>query len=272
MVLESKIGKLEYIPIKVEPQRDKFDLVQKVIEAIENNRESILDNDIIVIASKFVAMAEGRIVKLSSIHPSEKAKRFAKKLNISSRLAELIIKEADVVFGGVPGYVLTLKDGVLSPNAGIDKSNIYKGYVILHPSKPFEKAEELRKRIFEKTGKKIGVIITDSRLFPTRIGTIGVAIGVAGFEPIRDLRGKRDLFGNVLKVTRQALADDISSGAQLLMGEADESIPIVIVRSKDLQQNPIKFTDRSINKKEIIINYKRCIYLRGLSVIGRKLR
>ncbi|MCX8191841.1 MAG: coenzyme F420-0:L-glutamate ligase, partial [Nitrososphaerales archaeon] len=166
----------------------------------------------------------------------------------------------------------TINDGVLSPNSGIDRSNVYPGYVILHPSDPFKKAEDLRKAIFERTGRKVGIVITDSRLLPTRVGTVGIAIGVAGFEPVRDMRGKKDLFGNVLKVTRQALADDISSGAQLLMGEADEGIPIVIVRAVDLQQNPITFTDRPIGKREVVIDYKRCIYLKGLSVLRRKVK
>jgi coenzyme F420-0:L-glutamate ligase len=153
---------------------------------------------------------------------------------VPPELCELIIQESDQILGGVKGFVLALKNGLFTPNAGIDKSNIEHGRVVLYPADPLRSAVGLVESIRSRRGVRVGAVVSDSRLMPTRMGTTGVALAAIGFQAIRDMRGKPDLFGNPLKVTRQAIADDLCSGAQLLMGEADEATPIVVVRGLDV--------------------------------------
>jgi len=256
---------VEYIPIKVKVQRKPFDLFKVIIEEIKKNKEEIKNGDIIVISSKFAAMSQGRIVNLSNVIPSKEAEELGKKLDMNYGLVETILKESEFILGGIPGFLLTINNGVLTPNAGIDKSNIFPNWIILQPSNPFNLAENLRKNILKFKEKKVGIILTDSRLMPTRRGTTGVSMGVAGFEPLSDERGRKDLFGNVLKVTFRALADDICGGAQLLMGEASEATPIVIVRFLYLKRRFIKFTERKITKNDLSVDYDECVYIRGLN-------
>lgn len=249
---------VELIPIRTEIRREPFDLFETITTSIENIKEQVNDGDILVISSKFIAMSQGAIVKLDSIKPSEKALQIAIKFNMDPRLAELVLQESDYTFNGIEGFLLTVKDGVMAPNAGIDKSNVPEGYVILHPRDPFNVAETLKEN-FAKLEKRTGIVIVDSRLMPTRTGTVGIAIGVAGFEPVEDLRGKKDLFGNTLKVTLKATADSIATAANMIMGESNESIPLVIVRNLN-----VKMSDRKFSWKDLAISHDQCIYVRGL--------
>jgi coenzyme F420-0:L-glutamate ligase len=239
--------------------KDRFDLFDTIIQSIERNEEQILDNDIIVISSKFVAMSQGSVVELNTVKPSERAVKIAEKFNMDPRLVELILQESDYIFNGIEGFILAVKDGVMAPNAGIDKSNIPQGFVILHPRDAFNVAQKLRKKFLTDMGKKVGIVITDSRLMPLRIGTVGIAVGVAGFEPVEDLRGKKDLFGNTLKVTLKATADSLATAANIIMGESNETIPLVIVRNFN-----VIMSDRVFSWKDLAISSDRCIYVRGL--------
>lgn len=249
----------ELIPIKTEMKNDKFDLFETIVQSIERNGEKICEDDIIAISSKFVAMSQGAVVELNAVKPSERAQEIAEKFNMDPRLTELVLKESDYIFNGIEGFILAVKEGVIAPNAGIDKSNIREGYVILHPREPFKIARYLREKFLGKTGKRIAIVIIDSRLMPTRMGTVGVAVAVAGFEPVEDLRGTKDLFGNILRVTRKATADSIATAANMIMGESSESIPIVIVRNFD-----VKISDRILNWQDLAIPHDQCIYVRGL--------
>ncbi len=221
------------------------------------------DGDILVISSKFIAVSEGRVVDLSTVVPSDEAVSEAKRLNISPELCELVIRESDDVIGGVSGFMLTLIEGLLTPNAGIDKSNVEHGKVVLYPRRPLESAAALVDEIRFRRGVEIGVIVSDSRLTPTRKGTVGVALAAAGMEAIVDLRGRPDLFGNVLKVTSQAIADDLCSGAQLVMGEADESIPIVLVRGLTTDAG------RRYGMSSFAVDPEQCVYMRSLGYRAR---
>lgn len=250
---------VELIPVKVKPMRDKFDLFRTIVEQIEKNGQKILDGDILAVSGKFISASQGAVVALDTIRPSEKAVQIAEELSMDPRLAELVIRESDFIFSGVPGFLLAVRDGVIAPNAGIDKSNVQQGYAILHPREPFKVAETLRRKMLAQLGRKVGVVITDSRLMPTRIGTIGIAIAAAGFEPVEDLRGKKDLFGNTLKVTLKATADGMATAANMIMGESDESIPIVIVRNL-----AVRMSERMLTWRDLAIPHDQCIYVRGL--------
>jgi len=118
---------VELIPIKVKPMKDRFDLFQTIVQHIEENKQHVSDGDIIVVSSKFVSMSQGSLVELKKIKPSKKASQIAEKLNMDARLAELVLRESDFMFSGVPGFILAVRDGVVAPNAGIDRSNVEHG-------------------------------------------------------------------------------------------------------------------------------------------------
>ena len=251
---------VELIPIKVKRQQPSFNIHVTILDSIKKNGHKLKNGDIVIISSKFVSMSENRIVDLANVKVKKEGKELAESLSMDPFLAQLVVDEADAVFSGVQGFALAIKNGVIAPNAGIDKSNIFHGHAILYPEKPYISAENIRKKVLEKTGKKVGIVLSDSRLMPTRIGTTGVALAVAGFNHVKDERGRKDLFGNVLKVTQRALADDLCSAAQLLMGEADEGIPIVIARNSG-----IKITEKAIDPKSTAVPFSECIYMTGLS-------
>ena len=252
--------KIELIEIKVSRQQPSFDIHATILGAVKKNKQDLKNGDILIISSKFVSMSENRIVDLATVKVKKEGGELANSLRMDPSLAQLVVDEADAVFSGVPGFALAIKNGVVAPNAGIDRSNVFHGHAILYPKDPYLSAYKIRKQILEKIGKKIGIVLSDSRLMPTRIGTTGVALAIAGFEPVKDERGRKDLFGNVLRVTQRALADDLCSAAQLLMGEADEGVPVVIARNTG-----IKITDKTIDPRGAAVPFSECIYMTGLS-------
>lgn len=218
------------------------------------------DGDVLVISSKFVAISEGRVVTLSTVSPSSRANQLSQQYNMPPELCELVLRESDEIIGGVEGFILAVKHGLLTPNAGIDKSNIDHGRVVLYPEDPLASAAGIVGAMRRRRGVGIGVVISDSRLMPTRIGTVGVALAAVGIQAVRDLRGKPDLFGNPLRVTRQAIADDLCTSAQILMGEADEGAPIVLVRGLD----PALLAERSYSMRDFAISADQCVFMRSL--------
>jgi coenzyme F420-0:L-glutamate ligase len=190
----------------------------------------IQDGDIIVIAESALATAEGRVIRLSDVTPSKEAITYAERYQMDPRVAEVVISESDEVIGGIPGFLLCLKDGTLLPNAGVDGSNAPDGTIIPLPADPNASAARIRGEILERTKKSVAVLVIDSRTHAMRLGVSGVTIGCSGMEAVSDCRGQKDLFGRTLEVTRRAIGDCIASTAELLMGEANECIPVVIVR------------------------------------------
>ncbi len=250
---------LSVLPIKTARKNEKFELFETLVEAITNNNHDILEGDVICVSSKFVSFSQNRILELDKVIPSPYGESISKKFQIKSNFAEAIIRESDKVFGGITGFVITSSDNIMAPNAGIDKSNIQKGKIILYPIEPYLVAEQLRRKIFLELSIHVGIIFIDSRLMPSRIGTTGVAIACAGIDPVIDMRAKKDLDGNPLKVTFQSVVDNLASIANHKMGESSESTPIVIIRDSGS-----KLTDRKINPTEIAISPDQCVYVRGL--------
>lgn len=246
---------MEITAISVTTKLGRFDL----FEALQGF--GYRDGDVLIVSSKFVAMSEGRVVKLDSVTPGAKAKKLAKKFRLDPKLAELVVQESDLIVGGIPGFVLAIRRGMMAPNAGIDRSNVPAGHVILYPKNPFASAEKLRHRFLE-SGIKLGVVLADSRLMPTRRGTTGIAIGCAGFEPVEDDRGKKDLFGNTLRVTFRAVADSLATAGVAVMGESSESMPAAVVRGF-----PVTQTERRLSWRDMAVSAKRDIYLRGTRLL-----
>lgn len=195
---------------------------------------SFRNGDILVIAESALATSEGRLICLADQDPSPEAYDLAQQYDLDPRLAETVLQESDAIIGGIPGFLLCTSQGNLLPNAGVDGSNAPEGYVTLLPADPNLSAHSLRVEVHQKTGLTIAVLVIDSRTHPMRYGCSGVAIGCSGIPSVIDERGRTDLFGRELKVTRRAIADNIASAAELLMGEADEGIPAVLVRGLDL--------------------------------------
>ena len=250
-------SKMEILPISITVKKGKFDLFESLIHSSFKFHE----NDIVVLSSKYVSMSEGSIVNLDKIKVSKGAQDIAAKYHINSRLVELILRESDYIYKGIPGFLLTIKNGMMAPNAGIDRSNVPLGYAILYPRAPFKSAEKLRVKFVVNMGIKVGIIIADSRLMPTRIGTIGIAIANAGFEPVEDKRGKKDLFGNILKVTFIAVADSLASMAVAVMGESDESTPAAVIRG-----TKVTATNRKLSWHDLAVEPTQDIYTRGLQI------
>ncbi|AFV24020.1 F420-dependent oxidoreductase [Methanolobus psychrophilus R15] len=210
-------------------------IAEVIADSLKRQGLQLKDNDVLVIAESPVATSEHRLVLLDEVKPSEKTFQLAEKYQLDPREMELILQECDEIFGGVPGAALTITKGTLAPNAGIDSSNAPDGYVVLLPKNPQESAARIRRYIQDRCNCKIGVIIGDSRTQPLRLGCVGIAIGTSGIVPVEDARGTFDLFGKELKITRKAVADNLVSAAQLLMGEAGESVPAVLVRGAPVQ-------------------------------------
>jgi coenzyme F420-0:L-glutamate ligase len=246
---------MEILPISISVKKRKFDLFESLILS----GLKFYENDIVVLSSKYVSMSEGSVVNLNKIKASKKARDLALKYHMSSKLAELTLRESDYIYKGVPGFLLAIKDGMMAPNAGVDRSNVPLGYAILYPHAPFKSAEKLRRKFIVNLGIKVGIVIADSRLMPTRIGTIGIAIANAGFEPVEDKRGKKDLFGNVLKVTFIAVADSLASMAVAVMGESNESTPAAVIRG-----TKVIATSRKLTSCDMVVDPTQDIYTRGL--------
>jgi len=256
----SDFMQLTVFPLLAERMEKKFDIFQELENTLQKNEIILEDGDIIVISTKYVSNSQGRIVDLEKIRVSEYGEKIANEFNLKPGMAEVIIRESDKIFGGIGGFVITSADNIMAPNAGIDKSNAKKGKAILYPKDPYLIAEQIRRKIFLKLLIHVGVILVDSRLMPARIGTSGVAISCAGIEPVLDMRSKKDLDGNPLKVTFQAVVDNLATIANHKMGEGGESKPFAIVRNSGA-----KLTDRKINSSEMAIAPEQCVYVRGLS-------
>jgi len=247
-------------PVEAPVQQSAFDLTETLVASLGRAEQTLLDGDVLAVSSKYVAISEGRVVNLAEVEVSPAAAVLAERYHMNPRIAQLVLAEAEKVFGGIPGFLLTYKDGILSPNAGLDRSNIPNGYAVLFPRDPYRSAATLRRNVRDRLGVDIGVILTDSWLMPGRIGTTGVALATAGFRPIQDERGKADLFGNPMQVTRRGIADTICAAAQLVMGERDEATPFAIARNTG-----VTLTDDDVTVADVAIDWRECIYVQSLT-------
>jgi coenzyme F420-0:L-glutamate ligase/coenzyme F420-1:gamma-L-glutamate ligase len=213
------------------------DLAEILLASLQAARITPEDGDILVLAQKIVSKAEGRLINLSTISPTEEALELAKQSEKDPRLVELILQESREVLRVRPGTIIVEhRLGFVCASAGIDHSNVTgkdgnsAGWVLLLPENPDHSALEIRRKIKITTGIRLGVMIIDSHGRAWRVGTIGTAIGISGLPSLVDKRGWKDLFGNRLKTTIVAAADELAAAASLAMGEAAEATPAVHVR------------------------------------------
>jgi coenzyme F420-0:L-glutamate ligase / coenzyme F420-1:gamma-L-glutamate ligase len=208
-------------------------LCDLLLTATARVKLALQPGDIFVLAQKIISKAEGRVVPLGGITPSARAQEIAQEANKDPRLVELILRESRTVLRVKPGIIIVEhKLGFVMANAGIDQSNVpgAEDAVLLLPEDPDASARKLRDELRDKSGAEIGVLIIDSFGRAWRHGVTGTAIGVAGMPALIDLRGNTDREGRVLKVTQVAAADELAAAASLVMGQADEGTPAVLVR------------------------------------------
>ncbi len=208
------------------------DLAELIVSTARNNNVTLDDGDIIVVAHKIVSKTEGRTVKLSNVKPSQKAQALGKATKRDPRLVELVLRETKRVVKATPEILIVENAlGFVCINAGVDKSNVQgEETFVLLPVDPDKSAQQIRSQIRNLTGKEVAIIVCDTYSRPFRRGQVELAIGLAGMSPFRDYHGQKDLFGYVLKVKNSAVADEIASAAELLIGQGNEAIPVVIVK------------------------------------------
>jgi coenzyme F420-0:L-glutamate ligase/coenzyme F420-1:gamma-L-glutamate ligase len=211
------------------------DLAQIALDAYAATGLAPEDGDVLVVAQKIVSKAEGRMVDVSTIEPSGQATALAAEVEKDPRLIEVILSESRRIVRHRPNLIIAEhRLGYVMANAGIDHSNVAPGdgteRVLLLPLDPDASALALRGALAERTGKRIAIIISDSFGRPFRRGTVGIALGAAGLPAVIDWRGHPDLFGRKLEVTETGFADEIAAAASLVQGQADEAMPIALVR------------------------------------------
>ncbi len=251
---------LTIMPVRAPVQKSVFDLHRTLVESIAASGENLQDGDVLAVSSKYTAISEGRVVKMADVVVSEKGAALAARYHMIPQMAELVLQESDHVLGGIHGFMLTAQHGIVQPNAGLDRSNIPSGYVVLFPKEPYKSAAGIRHVMRDLLGVDIGVIVTDSWLMPGRLGTTGVALATAGFRPLQDERGKADLFGNLMQVTVRGVADTICAAAELVMGERDEATPIAIIRNTG-----VKIEEVELSAVDVAIDWKMDIYIESLT-------
>lgn len=237
-------SKLELLAIEGLPVvKPGDDLARLAIEALERSHLPLLPNDVIVVAQKIVSKAEGRMVVLADVTPSTRAGELAREVDKDPRLVELILSETKrIVRSGPNVLIVEHRLGFVMANAGVDQSNVgaQDGVerALLLPRDPDASAEALRAALSARFDVRLGVVVNDSFGRAWRLGTVGVALGVAGLPALKDLRGRPDLLGRPLHVSISAFADEIAAAASLLMGQGDEGRPMVVVRGLDWHEPP----------------------------------
>jgi coenzyme F420-0:L-glutamate ligase/coenzyme F420-1:gamma-L-glutamate ligase len=212
------------------------DLSVIILEAIDRSQIEVQNGDILVVTHKIVSKAEGRIVELDSIKPSTKAISMAKEHDKDPRIMELILKESSQILRAKNGIIISeTRHGFVCANAGVDQSNVKGDTAVLLPLAPDESAERIRRVVKKKVGKEVAVIITDTFGRTFRNGQTNVAIGIAGINPIKSYIGTYDMYGRKLRVTEIAVADEIASASELVMGKA-EGTPVAIIRGYNFEK------------------------------------
>lgn len=207
------------------------DIAALILNAMNEENIEVREDDIFVIAETIISKAEGNKIDLKSIQPSKESLEIAEKTGKEPELVEAIINNSNEIIAVGPDFIISeTKHGFVCANAGLDESNVEKGIATPIPEDPDKSAEVIRKKIEKVSGKEIVVIISDTQGRAFREGAIGTAVGISGMNPLWDRKGEEDLYGRELQTTSIAVADELASTASILMGQANEGIPVVIIR------------------------------------------
>ncbi len=216
------------------------DIVEILLNSLAQMKLQIQDSDIFIIAQTVISRIEGRVRELKKVTIIEEAIQISKRINKDPRLVSLILEESKQVLRtamveGNGKIIVETNLGFICADAGIDNSNSPNDLVTLLPENPDKSATEIRTEIFQRTKKDVAIIISDTHGRPFRRGAINVALGVAGIQEIYNYRGQIDLFGYELQKTQIAIADELASAAELIMGEAGEGMPIILIRGYEYE-------------------------------------
>ena len=213
------------------------DLSALILETLNYQGSPLQSGDIVVLSHVIVSRAEGRTIDLRVIEPSDIALRFAEFTGKDPRLVEVVLRNSRAIRRMAPGVLITeTQQGFVCANSGVDKSNVPGEEVVaLLPEDPDRSARKFRDKVRMLAGIEVAAIVCDTHGRGHRDGEVNVAVGASGFKVIRDRRGERDLFGYILKNKRTAIADELASAAELVIGQADEGIPVAIIRGYKYQ-------------------------------------
>ena len=220
------------------------DLAKIILKSFRINNINLDDGDVVVVAQKIISKSENRYIDLNKITPSEKAITLAKELNRDSSFIQVILNESNEIVSTDKNVIIVEhKLGFININAGIDRSNIPQdiNQVLLLPKNPTISANNLRLALSEKFKKQIAVVITDSMTRPYRSGVTNFALASSNLQSLIDLSGEKDMYGNILKNTEIAVADEIAAASGLLMGQGSDKKPVVII--KGFNKNKYKVND-----------------------------
>jgi coenzyme F420-0:L-glutamate ligase / coenzyme F420-1:gamma-L-glutamate ligase len=229
---------VQVLPVEGLPLIKSGDNLGKLIaEAAQKQGTPIQPGDIVVVTHVVVSKAEGNVVNLNEVKPTNRAQEIAAQTNKDPALVQVILDETrDIVRIGQNSIITETTSGIVCANAGVDRSNVSGDRnVVPLPKNPNASAQNIRAEIKRLTGADVAVIVSDTHGRPFRMGEINIAVGVAGFVPIRDRRGEKDLFGYVLRIKQTAIADELASAAELVIGQANEGIPAAIIRGYSYQ-------------------------------------
>jgi coenzyme F420-0:L-glutamate ligase/coenzyme F420-1:gamma-L-glutamate ligase len=247
------LNKVEVFPLTGIPiVSEGDDLALLIYQAAKKQGTPIQNGDIIVVTHVIVSRAEGNIVDLKNVTPSTFANTVANSTGKDPRLVEVILRESKNVVRMCNGKLITeTKQGIVCANSGIDQSNVPgKSFVAPVPENADESAQKIRQKIRELTKMEVAVIISDTHGRPLRHGEINIALGTSGFEPMRDRRGETDLFGYTIRVKKTAIADELASAAELVIGQTNEGIPVAIIRGYSYPKSEIANAKQMIRSPE----------------------
>jgi len=231
---------------------DGDDVASLIVKAAEDQGTPLRDGDVAVVSHIIVSRAEGRTVDLRDVEPSKAAESFAAFTGKDPRLVQVVLDDARAVRRMAPGVLITeTRQGFVCANSGVDRSNVPgEDIVALLPEDPDKSARRIRERIGALSGVEMAVIVTDTHGRAHRDGEVNVAVGASGLSVIRDRRGEHDLFGYELKVKRTAVADELTSAAELVIGQADEGIPVAIIRGYLYEQSDASSARELVRPRE----------------------
>lgn len=224
---------IAWVPAGFPDVRPGADLGEMIVELFRFNDVGPETGDVLVLAQKVVSKAEGAVVDLNEVSPGEQALALAADSQKDPRLCQVILDESKMIVRVRPGLIIAEhRLGFICANAGVDRSNVGLGddWVSVLPKDPNASAARLAETLDETLGVKVGVIVNDTHGRPWREGAVGVAIGVAGLEPLLSYIGQEDLYGYVLHSSIEGIADELAAAASLLQGQAAEGTPLVLVR------------------------------------------
>jgi coenzyme F420-0:L-glutamate ligase/coenzyme F420-1:gamma-L-glutamate ligase len=245
---------VQLIPIQGFPIVQNGNEISSLIQiAIEKNQITLVKGDIIVVTHSIISIAEGSLYQLEEVEVSEKAKSLAEGSGHAPEIVEAALSEASEILREGPVLITKTRQGVITDYSGVDESNAPLGNLIALPENPDKSAKKIHDELSESNGFNVPVIITDTQGRPWRKGAVNLAIGIAGMSPFTSNAGKEDIFGHKLRGSVVCLADQIAAAAELVMGQADEGIPVVIVRG-------INFTEAAGTASQIIRSRSESLY------------